>query len=128
VLGTFSTTKMTKQPKKPATNGGLARFARRALPEAHGEAEPRPTGAALEAAIEATIDELGDDLDEGLEQGARLALAWRCARALGAAQNHLDFDTPLREVPEAAWREHTASYTQGRPEGEIWSRAVDEIA
>ncbi len=112
-------------PGLPA--GGLAGFARRSLPEAHGEVAPRPTGEALEAAIQATIDELGDDLDGGLEQGARLALAWRVARALGAAQNHLDFDTRLADVPEAAWRSHTASYTQGKPNGPAWLQAVAAV-
>lgn len=116
-----------KQDKPGLPTGGLAGFARRFLPEEHGDVAPRPQGEALEAAIEATIDELGDDLDAGLEQGARLAVAWRVARALGAAQNHLDFDRRLAEVPEAAWRERTASYTQGKPDGPAWLQAISAM-
>jgi len=50
-------------------------------------------------------------------EGHRLAVAWRIARAIGAAQGHVAQEVGLGAVPEIAWCEHTASHVQGHPEG-----------
>ncbi|HHH28779.1 MAG TPA: hypothetical protein ENK57_10610 [Polyangiaceae bacterium] len=50
-------------------------------------------------------------------EGHRVAVGWRVARAIAAAQGHLSQEEGLAVVPEAAWREHAASHVQGHVEG-----------
>jgi len=50
-------------------------------------------------------------------EGHRLAVAWRIARAIAAAQGHLSQEDGLAVVPEAAWREHAKSPVQGHADG-----------
>lgn len=98
----------------------LAQFAAssRALSSIDGaSAAPRPTGDALAEMIDEAIEDLGEALTEDLEQGARLSVAYRVARALAGAQNHVAFDDALTAVPEAAWEAHTAATTQGHNQG-----------
>lgn len=114
-----------KRPKPES----LAAFAARSLRSDGAAPEPRPRGEALQLAIADLIEQLGeDDLDdlESQEQGARLACAYRVARALGGAQHHIAFDDPIANVPAPAWHEHTAAYTQGPPDGPTWLRTIAE--
>ena len=87
----------------------------------------RPSGSELRKRIDALLDELDDDeLHQlrTLEEGARLAIAWRLARAVAAAQGHVALDEGLGIAPELTWRAHTASYVQGPPDGPRWLAAI----
>lgn len=102
---------------------GLAAFAG-SLPESRSRSdEPRRLlGDELKEHLAELLDRVPGDLS-----GHRFAVGWRIARAIGAAQGHLEQDTPLTEVPERAWIEHTASFRQGLPAGAPpWYRAVFE--
>jgi hypothetical protein len=90
---------------------GLAAFAGRLTEVAVEEAPRRLSDAEALERLEEAFGSVEADA------GHRLAVAWRLARALGAAQGHLDTDTPLAAVPERAWSEHTAGTIQGHPEG-----------
>jgi len=90
---------------------GLAALAAE-LTELHGDDAPRLlTGAEAFERLEEAFGRVR------AEPGHGLAVAWRLARALGAAQGHLDPDSPLSAVPERAWRERVAGATQGHTEG-----------
>ncbi len=111
---------MEKKPIKPE---GLAAFAR-TLPESRSRFdEPRRLlGDELKEHLAEVLDRVPGDLS-----GHRLAVAWRIARAIGAAQGHLAHDEFLSAIPENAWHEWRASYSQGQPAGAPpWRKAVSE--
>ncbi len=106
--------------KRPTSPSSLAAFAAARLPAAHDGASgtPRPQGASLEEALDGLLDELPDDFDEAQEAGARVACAWRVARAIAESRGYIGPEEPLSAAPPEGWTDpDTPSYVQGQPSG-----------
>ncbi len=92
-------------------------------------ATPRPEGDLLREAIEDLILELPDDFDEAQEAGARVACAWRIARAIAECKGYIGPEGPTSAVPAEAWTDPSAtSGAEGQPSGSPGWRSKIEAA
>lgn len=123
---------MTWHRKQPSDS--LAAFAARSPAAWSGgrSAPPRPSGDELESAIEDLLGELPEDFDGAEEAGARVAVAWRIARAIAESKGHIaGHDDPLSAASVEAWSDPAApTYVQGQRPGRdaAWRAEVERAS